>query len=75
VPALAIRAGAHAPGESLPPALGGVLGPGGRVRPRALLRGVAQPAVLGAAVCLWRRSGRALDHLGRFLAAFSTVEP
>jgi hypothetical protein len=75
LPALAVRAVADGPRESLPPALGGVLGPGGRVRPRALLAGVARPAALSAAVRLWRRSGRALDHLGRFLAAFATVEP
>jgi hypothetical protein len=75
VPALAVRAVADGPEESVPPALGAVLTPGGRVRPRALLAGIGQPAVLGAAIRLWRRSGRALDHLGRFLAAFVTVEP
>jgi hypothetical protein len=75
LPALCVRAVADGPGESLPPALGRLLGPGGRVRPRALLAGAVRPAVIGAALRLWRRSGRALDHLGRFLAAFVAVEP
>jgi nucleoside phosphorylase len=75
VPALAVRAIADGPAEALPPALARLIGPDGVIRPRIALECAARPAVVGAAWRLWRRSRRALDGLGRFLAAFTSLQP
>lgn len=75
VPALAVRAVADGPDESLPPALLGALRPDGSVRPGALLGWLRRPRLLAAAWRAWRQSAAALDHLARFLAAFVAVRP
>jgi nucleoside phosphorylase len=77
LPALAVRAVSDGPTESLPPALARAVGPEGGLRASHVLGWLGQPALLPAAWRLWRRSSAALDHLGRFLAAFTRtpVEP
>jgi hypothetical protein len=75
VPALAVRAVADGPHDSLPPALLGALRPDGSVRPGALLGWLGRPRLLAAAWRAWRQSAAALDHLARFLAAFAAVRP
>jgi hypothetical protein len=75
VPALAVRAVADGPDEPLPPALLGGLGPDGAVRPVALLGWLGRPRLLAAAWRTWRRSAAALDHLARFLTAFTAIRP
>jgi adenosylhomocysteine nucleosidase len=75
IPGLAVRAVADGPDEPLPPALLGALGPDGAVRPMALLGWVGRPSLLAAVWRAWRRSAAALDHLARFLAAFTAVRP
>jgi adenosylhomocysteine nucleosidase len=75
LPALALRAVADGPRESLPPALLEALDPAGRVRPLAVLAWLARPGPVGAAWRLWRRSRRALDQLARALAALTPPRP
>lgn len=71
IPALAVRAIADGPRESLPPALARVVRSDGGVRPGAALGLCWPPALLGASWRMWRRSRLALDRLARFLAAFA----
>jgi adenosylhomocysteine nucleosidase len=75
LPALAVRAVADGPADTLPPALLRGVDTEGRVRPAAVLGWVTRPALLGAAWQNWRRARTALDHLARFLAAFTTHRP
>lgn len=70
IPALAVRAVADGPGETLPRALLALLGPGGRLRPAGVAALVGRPALIGAAWRLGRRSRRALGCLAHFLQAF-----
>jgi hypothetical protein len=75
LPALAVRAVADGPADTLPPALLRGIDAAGRVRPAAVLGWVTRPTLVGAAWLTWRRSRTALDHLARFLAAFTTLRP
>ena len=68
--ALAVRAIADGPRDRVPPALVRVVSPAGLLRPCQVARWLGQPTLVAAAWRLWRRSGRALDHLARFLTAF-----
>jgi adenosylhomocysteine nucleosidase len=63
LPALAVRVVADGPGDEVPAALLGV-GAG------TVARLLARPALLAPAWRLGRRSGRALESLGRFMRAF-----
>jgi adenosylhomocysteine nucleosidase len=75
LPALAVRAVADGPADTLPPALLRGIDAVGRVRPAAVLGWVTRPTLVGAAWRTWRRSLTALDQLARFLAAFTTLRP
>lgn len=72
VPALAVRAVADGPAETLPAALARAVAGDGRLRLPAALVAVTRP---GAAWRLWRRSRVALDRLAAFLAAFTASRP
>jgi len=75
VPALAVRAVSDGPAERVPAELVEAVDAAGGLRPTAVLGWVGQPALLVAAWRLWRGSRRALDHLARFLAAFTAHRP
>jgi adenosylhomocysteine nucleosidase len=75
LPALAVRAVADGPADSLPPDLLRGIDAGGRVRPAAVLGWATRPRLVAAAWQTWRRSRAALDHLARFLAAFAALRP
>ena len=71
LPALAVRAVADGPGETLPSALAQAVGAGGAVRPGAVLGWMGRPDLVVAGWRLWRRSRLALDRLGTFLVTFT----
>ena len=76
LPALAVRAVADGPDETLPPLLASAVGAGGQLRLDTALGWVASPALLGSAWRLWRRSRLALDRLARVFTALSRpVDP
>ena len=70
LPALAVRVVADGPADEVPAALLGVVGTDGRLRAGTVARLLARPALLAPAWRLGRRSGRALESLGRFMRAF-----
>jgi nucleoside phosphorylase len=70
LPALAVRVVADGPGDQVPAALLAVVGNDGRVRAGTIARLLGRPALLAPAWRLGRRSGRALESLGRFIRAF-----
>lgn len=71
VPALAVRAIADGPGDTLPRALARVLLPTGAVRLPAALGLLASPALVGSAWRAWRQSRVALRRLAAFVEAFA----
>jgi hypothetical protein len=75
LPALAVRAVADGPADSLPPALLRGIDAAGRVRLTTVLGWAIRPPLVAAAWRIRRRSTTALDHLARFLAAFATLRP
>jgi hypothetical protein len=75
LPALAVRAVADGPRDTLPPELLRGIDAAGRMRPATALGWAARPPLLAAAWRLWRRSRIALDHLARFLTGFATIRP
>jgi adenosylhomocysteine nucleosidase len=70
LPALAVRAVADGPGDHVPDALVGAVGPDGRMRPGAVATVLRRPQLIGAAWALGRRSRRALGNLAQFVQAF-----
>jgi nucleoside phosphorylase len=74
-PAVAVRAVGDGPDEPLPVDLLHAIDATGALRSSAVLGWVGRPTLLGAAYRVWRRSRRALDHLARFLAAYSALRP
>jgi hypothetical protein len=70
LPALAVRAVADGPADEVPPALSGMVGAGGRVRPAAVAGFLGRPALIGPAWRLARRTRAALGSLARFVQAF-----
>jgi len=75
LPAVAVRAVADGPRDSLPPALLALVAPDGRLRPGALAGLLVRPGRLQAALTLGRRSWVALGRLGTFLDAFAPSRP
>lgn len=74
-PAVAVRAVGDGPAEPLPPDLLHAIDATGALRSSTILGWVGRPALVSAAYRVWRRSRRALDHLARFLAAFTALRP
>jgi adenosylhomocysteine nucleosidase len=70
VPALAVRAVADGPGDTVPSELLRMIGGDGRMRAGTAVRLLGRPALLAAAWRLGRRSHQALESLGRFMRAF-----
>jgi nucleoside phosphorylase len=70
LPGLAVRAVADGPEDEVPAGLLGVVGLDGRMQARTVARLLGRPALLAPAWRLGRRSGRALESLGRFMRAF-----
>ena len=71
VPALAVRAVADGPAETLPSSVVEAIGTRGGLRPGRVLGWAARPAVALAAWRFWRRSRLALARLGGFLVTFT----
>lgn len=73
LPVLAIRAVADGPDDEVPRDLLRAVGTDGRMRPAAVARFLARPALVEAAWRLRGRSRRGLESLARFVRAF--VDP
>jgi nucleoside phosphorylase len=70
LPGLAVRVVADGPEDEVPADLLGVVGTDGRMHARTVVRLLGRPSLLAPAWRLGRRSGRALESLGRFMRAF-----
>lgn len=74
VPAVAVRAVADGPTDTLPVSLARAVGPGGNIRLAGVLGLATEPAKIRLAWRLWRSSRIGLDRLALFLAAFAAAD-